>query len=627
MNNCAIKYFVLHISKHLFFFVSICCITTASAQQIKIDSLTNLIRKSKEDTVKILLYNQLGDAYRSEKKMDSSVLSFKKVLEINGKVNYWPKLQCYVSGAIEYLLYEMGNYSESLKYATQHLVLSEQFNDTAGQGAAHLVFGHDFRELGYYRQSLNHYFKAKEFWKAFHLGRGHREDNKYTLLCIAQVYLRMNYLDSALIYTRLGYKSVEEDFSGGIYILAERIFGDIYLAKADSVTAISYYRQYIPDYVKYKEKNRDLGFVLNSLAKIFQKRGEMDSMVFYAKKAYENAILYQDQENIFQSAKILSDYFSEKDEHASFGYFKTAMKAKDSMLTTDKLKQAQLLLFNEDIRENERMAADAKEAAKRKMVIWIAVILISIISLLIWYRSRQVQLKYKYILEQKESEKLRIKYEKMLLDLEAKALRAQMNPHFIFNCMNSIKSLIQQHEEDKSITYLTTFSKLIRTLFNNADKKEISLFDEIETCRFYLQLEAMRFDSKFSYQINIDENVDLKSIHAPALIIQPFIENAIWHGIVPKNNGGQVVLSVTKRQEGIEIVIDDDGIGREYSKQNKSASALTHQSKGVNLTEARLHLNNLLQQRQAELEIIDKKDSNGSATGTTVIIKIKEELS
>jgi two-component sensor histidine kinase len=217
-------------------------------------------------------------------------------------------------------------------------------------------------------------------------------------------------------------------------------------------------------------------------------------------------------------------------------------------------------------------------------------------------------------------------HEKELMELEAKALRAQMNPHFIFNCLNSIKSLIQQHEEEKSVTYLTTFSKLIRTLFNNADKKEISLFDEIETCRYYLQLEAMRFDTQFSYTVHIDGDIDLKSIQVPALIIQPFIENAIWHGIVPHNNGGHVSLQVIKKETSIEVIIDDDGIGRESSLQNKSASGLAHQSKGINLTQSRLELNNLLQQRQAQLHIIDKKNENGTAVGTTVIITIKEEL-
>lgn len=218
-------------------------------------------------------------------------------------------------------------------------------------------------------------------------------------------------------------------------------------------------------------------------------------------------------------------------------------------------------------------------------------------------------------------------HEKELSELEAKALRSQMNPHFIFNCLNSIKSLIQQHEEEKSVTYLTTFSKLIRTLFNNADKKEVSLYDEIETCKLYLQLEAMRFDTKFSYAVQVDEKMDLKSIQVPALIIQPFIENAIWHGIVPKREAGHVELSVIKRDNYVEIIIDDNGIGREASKQNKSASALMHNSKGVNLTQSRLELDNLLRQRQARLEIIDKKGDDGLAVGTKVIITINEETS
>ncbi len=234
---------------------------------------------------------------------------------------------------------------------------------------------------------------------------------------------------------------------------------------------------------------------------------------------------------------------------------------------------------------------------------------------------------YNYVQKAKKEEHLKFNRERELLEMEAKALRAQMNPHFIFNCLNSIKSLIQQNENEKSVTYLTTFSKLIRNLLNNADKKEISLFDEIATCKLYLQLEAMRFDTKFSYTVNVDDTIDLKSIQVPALIIQPFIENAIWHGIVPRNTGGKLLLNVLRKDGVIEIIIDDDGIGREASQQNKSASGLVHQSKGVNLTQTRLELNNLLQQKQAELEVIDKRDEYAVAAGTTIIIKIKEELS
>lgn len=124
----------------------------------------------------------------------------------------------------------------------------------------------------------------------------------------------------------------------------------------------------------------------------------------------------------------------------------------------------------------------------------------------------------------------------------------------------------------------------------------------------------------------MSENIDLKSVHLPALVIQPFIENAIWHGIVPKGIGGNISLDVLKTNRDIQIIIDDDGIGREASQKNRPASGITHQSKGVNLTQSRLHLDNLLQQRQAGIETIDKKDKNGNAAGTRVIITIKEVL-
>jgi len=225
----------------------------------------------------------------------------------------------------------------------------------------------------------------------------------------------------------------------------------------------------------------------------------------------------------------------------------------------------------------------------------------------------------------RKQEQVKVKFEKKLLELEAKALRAQMNPHFIFNCMNSIKSLIQKEEQEKAVIYLTTFSKLIRTIFQNSDKREISLYDELETCRLYTQLESMRFGNKFSYNFNVDETIDLKSIMVPALIVQPFIENAIWHGIMPKEDGGIVMVTVEKSNNAISCVINDNGIGRAMSMQNKFKGELsTHQSQGVHLTQARLDLDNALNERNAHMEIIDEKDEYCGVSGTTVILTFEE---
>jgi two-component sensor histidine kinase len=215
-------------------------------------------------------------------------------------------------------------------------------------------------------------------------------------------------------------------------------------------------------------------------------------------------------------------------------------------------------------------------------------------------------------------EQQRSKHEKELLELEARALRAQMNPHFIFNCMNSIKALIQNDDKQRSIEYLTTFSKLIRTLFQNSDKRQISLYDELETCRLYTQLEAMRLNGKLKYNFDIDPNLDLKSVMVPALIIQPFIENAIWHGIVPKDEG-TIRVTVKGNEDVVMCEVDDDGIGREMSKRNRPITPVIHESKGVHLSQVRLNLEKMLNETNASIETTDKYQYENS-TGTRVVI-------
>ncbi|MEO7044857.1 MAG: histidine kinase [Ferruginibacter sp.] len=245
---------------------------------------------------------------------------------------------------------------------------------------------------------------------------------------------------------------------------------------------------------------------------------------------------------------------------------------------------------------------------------FVALCVILLTALLSWV----IQTRIKTIRKQ---EQLKTGHEKQLLELEAKALRAQMNPHFIFNCMNSIKSLIQKKDDEKAIIYLTTFSKLIRTIFQNSDNRDVNLYDELETCQLYTQLESMRFGNKLNYVFNVDETLDLKSVMVPALIIQPFIENAIWHGIMPKENTGYLIVTVNKIDDAICCIIEDNGIGREMSKQIKFKSEQpSHQSKGVHLTQARIDLNNLLNKRNATIETIDKKDISGNSSGTKVIL-------
>lgn len=238
--------------------------------------------------------------------------------------------------------------------------------------------------------------------------------------------------------------------------------------------------------------------------------------------------------------------------------------------------------------------------------------------LLIW---NLIYFMYHYVQKARNEERQKVQKEKELLELEAKALRARMNPHFIFNCLNSIKALIQSSDQQKAIDYLTTFSKLIRTLFYNSDKRRITLFDELENCRLYMELEAMRLNGKLSFNLSIDPDIDTKSVMVPALIIQPFIENAIWHGIVPRGEG-QIDLRIHGNKDSIICEIDDNGIGRELSMSNKPAMSAIYESKGIDLSKQRLQLEKTLKESDATIETIDKY-LNEAPSGTIVKVSFK----
>lgn len=212
-------------------------------------------------------------------------------------------------------------------------------------------------------------------------------------------------------------------------------------------------------------------------------------------------------------------------------------------------------------------------------------------------------------------------FEKEVSGLQAQAFRAQMNPHFIFNCLNSIKALIQENRKEKAIIYLTTFSKLVRNRLEST-QQEISLYNEMQTCQLYVQMEALRFGDRISYNFIIDESVNPYSVKVPPLILQPLIENAIWHGILPLNAKGWIMVRIEQRAGYLYCSVEDNGIGRELSRLNKPANSLTYESRGMKLIGDRLRLYNQ-HADTGNLQVIDKKDDSGQPAGTVVILKIK----
>jgi putative methionine-R-sulfoxide reductase with GAF domain/streptogramin lyase len=222
----------------------------------------------------------------------------------------------------------------------------------------------------------------------------------------------------------------------------------------------------------------------------------------------------------------------------------------------------------------------------------------------------------------KQTESMLVETKQKMAEAEMQALRAQMNPHFIFNCLNSINRYIVKSDQATASLYLTRFAKLIRLILDNSNSKNILLSNEIEALRLYIEMESLRFDHKFTYNITISDEVNPDSIEVPPLIIQPYIENAIWHGLLHKPGGGNLSVHIGLATPNmLECIIEDNGVGREKAGELKSKSVTKKKSLGMELTENRLLLLNQYAAVRSSVEIIDLRN-DVEATGTKVILKI-----
>ncbi|MEI7583014.1 histidine kinase [Runella sp.] len=239
------------------------------------------------------------------------------------------------------------------------------------------------------------------------------------------------------------------------------------------------------------------------------------------------------------------------------------------------------------------------------------------------FRTKEVQAQSK-ILEEQHIRQLESNFEQKIAETEMTALRAQMNPHFIFNCLNSIKLYTLENDVFTASEYLTKFSRLIRLVLENSRSEKVTLENELETLELDIAMEVMRFKNKVKYHITIDETIDYQYIEIPPLLLQPYVENAIWHGLMHKEEGGTVTITVETQNNAtlLRVIITDDGVGRAASNELKSKSATKNKSFGLKMTSERIELINQLYKSKTQVQIDDLVNAEGHAAGTRVIVKI-----
>ncbi len=222
----------------------------------------------------------------------------------------------------------------------------------------------------------------------------------------------------------------------------------------------------------------------------------------------------------------------------------------------------------------------------------------------------------------KEREQLKTDFNKQLLTLEMKALRAQMNPHFIFNVINSIQDYILKNDAKAAQKYLTKFARLVRLILDNSMTGEVLLSDELRASGLYMELEEQRFDGKFDFVLKLKPGIESDAVLIPSMIIQPFLENAVKHGIQHLDHKGNIVLSVDQNDTHLLIHIEDNGVGREAAARWNELNVQDHISRGSTITHKRVSAYNVAHNTDIRLNVTDLYDGSGKGIGTRVELSI-----
>ncbi|PCJ92843.1 MAG: sensor histidine kinase [Flavobacteriaceae bacterium] len=336
----------------------------------------------------------------------------------------------------------------------------------------------------------------------------------------------------------------------------------------------------------------------------------------YLEKGLEMSQKYNFQEAEAESSKFLSELYEKMgDYETAMAYFKIAKGLEKKMSNNLNRRYVNDIIIRY---ESEKTKVQIEELAKENenvrhrlrrnnTTLLISGLALALLAGILYILYRQYQLNN----------------EKKVLTLEQSMLRSQMNPHFLFNSLNSIKLYIINNEKKNAVRYLNKFSKLIRKILEASSKKEIALAEELETVQLYMNIENIRFSNEIDFKITIDDNINPHNIKIPSLILQPFLENAIWHGLSSKEGEKKISLHISKENQWFtKISITDNGVGRQMSEKIKESKVLKRKSVGIDITKERLANFSKDYQNSFDVAIVDLYDDENNSLGTKVVLDI-----
>jgi len=498
-------------------------------------------KKAKSDEFKIISLNMIGVAYR---RMDI----IKPALD-------------YHTDALK-IAYSVINPSKTVSY-----------NIAVSQNS----IGNIYLALKQYDLAINQFNKSLKIEE--------KTDNK---LGLAINYHNIGYAEEAKGDLNAALANYKKSLNYNIVIDSEigrvicyNSLGGIYLKKKNYEDAEPIIKEALEKALKLNDQFYIASSYIN-LGQLELKLMQLSSAEKNLKKALDIAAAYNLRASIAESSKLLSQVNQQNNKFkVALDYYQKAVEIESTILTEQNLQYVNDIAVdyenenkNNQIKvlalENETVRLHLEKNKKILLYTSLALILLAI-ALFILNRTKA------------------LKRDKHILTLEQDMLRSQMNPHFIFNSLNSIKLYIINNEKENAVYYLNKFSKLIRKILMASKEKETSLHDELETMKLYMNIENMRFSNEIDFTINVDDSINTQVTKVPSLVLQPFLENSLWHGLSSKSENKKIDLNVIKNSSGyISLEIVDNGIGRIASRKINNKKKLKRKSVGIDLTKARL---------------------------------------
>ncbi len=354
---------------------------------------------------------------------------------------------------------------------------------------------------------------------------------------------------------------------------------------------------------------------LGNLGTIYRDIGDFEKSIKYYKKSIEKSEKINDFYDLYWVYMDMSKmYLTRKDTGNAYKTYVLYKKYNDAWTERDNMRGLSEAKIRYDAQAHKKeLELLSLKLSKQKLLIYgytgLFVLCIAI-GLLIYSRARI------------NARQRMTEMNRKISEVTQANLRQQMNPHFIFNTLNSIQYYMYQHDKLATNNYLTKFSSLMRKVLENSQHTSVPLRDDLDALILYLELEKIRFKDKFDYQINIDEEIDTILYKVPTMLIQPYVENSICHGLMPNEEKGLVKIELKLKKDYISCIIEDNGIGRDASRERKMKNEKNHNSLGTQITNSRLDLVNTLYGTSLKTIYTDLKNENGEPVGTRVEIHI-----